>query len=358
MPPLLVGLDAGGSGTRAVLASADGMLLAFGLGGPSGHAGDAASLHRLRRALSTALEPISHYLKNASRPRTTTLRIHAGLRGLSVDARRTTALAELTRLFPDQPASVSNDALIAQWGGLGGQPGVALLAGTGSIALARSADGRSARGGGYGYLLGDEGSAFWLGRAALAASLLALDGRGPPTSLSERLPEAAQQSSVADMVGWLYAARSPVPPLAQLAPVVTRAATDGDGVALDLVQRAARDLAQIAASAARQLWPTAPPEPLLVARCGGVWAAGACLLEPFERELRALLPSARSIAPRLPPVGGALLLALHAQTKAAQTNAPPDPAVVDALARAFAQASPSPRSTTSPAPRRTRRRRP
>src|SRR4051812_43757108 len=138
--PLFVGIDAGGSGTRAALASADGEVLAVGLGGPSGVLGGSAGLRQLRRALADAVAPIEAYL--AAQPRAGRLLvIHAGLRGLSIPSRRSAALEELSARFPSQPVTVSNDAVIAQSGGLGGMPGVAVLAGTGSIALARSADG-------------------------------------------------------------------------------------------------------------------------------------------------------------------------------------------------------------------------
>jgi N-acetylglucosamine kinase-like BadF-type ATPase len=306
MAPLYVGLDAGGSGTRAALASASGELIAIGQGGPSGVLGGAAGQRILRRALAEALAPI------VSGARSEPVTVHAGLRGLSIPGRREAALAELQAHFPRQRISISNDALIAQWGGLGGQPGVALLAGTGSIALARHADGREARSGGYGYLVSDEGGAFWLGREAIGASLRALDGRGPPTALAQGLLRATRQENLLDLVGWLYRGHSQVERVAHLAPSVTRAATLNDPVARDIVKRGAHALADLASSAARQLWADAPPNPLHVARCGGVWTAGDVLRKPFDRALRRTLPTGRSSPPRLSPVGGALLLAMRA----------------------------------------------
>jgi N-acetylglucosamine kinase len=245
------------------------------------------------------------------------------MRGLSVPGRRAAALAELAARVPGARVNVSNDALIAQWGGLGGDQGVAVLAGTGSIALARAADGRDARSGGYGHLVSDEGGAYWLGRAGVAACLAALDGRAAPTALSDLLPQATGQQSAGDLVGWLYSGRDPVRRLARLAPLVTRAANAGDAVAIEIVQRGARALADLATAAARGVWGDSPPRPLLVARCGGVWAAGRLLVEPFEAAVRTKLPAAHTIAPRLAPVGGAVLLAMvsHERLDQAQITA-------------------------------------
>jgi N-acetylglucosamine kinase-like BadF-type ATPase len=193
---------------------------------------------------------------------------------------------------------VSNDAVIAQWGGLGGQPGVAVLAGTGSIALARGADGREARSGGYGYLVSDEVSGYWLGREAIAACLKALDGRAPPTALADSLIAATKRASVADLVGWLYSGQSQVRRSAPLAPLVARAADAGDAVAIDILERAARALAELVLAATRQVWGDAPPHPLPVARCGGVWAAGPRLVEPFDRAVQSMGSGASFVQPR------------------------------------------------------------
>jgi N-acetylglucosamine kinase-like BadF-type ATPase len=326
MAPLYVGLDVGGSGTRAALATVDGRVLAVGFGGPSGHRGGAAGHRVLQRALAGALAPIQAHVGAQA------CVVHVGLRGLSIPGRRETALAELAARLPGARVTVSNDALVAQWGGLGGHEGVAVLAGTGSIALARSADGRQARGGGYGHLVSDEGGGFWLGRAAVAACLRALDGRAPPTTLSESVPRLTGQQSLAGVVGWLYSGRDPVRRLARLAPEVGRAAAAGDAVAIEILRRGARALAELAAAAVRGVWADTPPSPLLVARCGGVWAAGQPLVKTFDEGLRQELPTAQSIAPRLPPTGGAILLAMGADNLPASDG--PD-AVLEELSRSF-----------------------
>jgi glucosamine kinase len=321
---LYVGIDAGGTGTRAAVAAADGMLLAIGEEGSSGTDGGADGQRLLRNRLAWVLEPLE------AQTRSRRCVVHLGMRGLSVTDRRAAALAELHQRLPQARLEVTNDAAIALAGGLAGQEGVAVLAGTGSIAFARRGDGKEFRAGGFGYLLGDEGGGYWLGREALAASLRSLEGRGPATTLGNRLRRTLGVQSVADMVGWLYRGHDQVPRLARLAPQVARAASGGDAVAVDLVTRAAHALAELASSAARLAWSDAPPDPLLVVRCGGIWSIGPLLIEPFERELTERLPSARGVSPRLPPVGGAILLAMTAD------RGPVGDDVVNTLAEAFA----------------------
>src|SRR5215207_726245 len=242
---LFVGIDLGGSGTRAALATADGDVLATGLGGPSGADGGATGRRHIERALAAALAPIA--------PRVGTARcvVHVGVRGLSIPGRRDAVLVDLSARLPHAEVHVSNDATTAVWGGLGGGEGVAVLAGTGSIAMARSADGREARSGGYGYLVGDEGSGYWLGREAFTACLRALDRRGPPTQLCDLVCEAAQQHTAIELVGWLYGGRDQVPRLAGLAPLVSRAAERGDAQAIDILRRGAGALAGVGIAAAR-----------------------------------------------------------------------------------------------------------
>jgi N-acetylglucosamine kinase len=179
-----------------------------------------------------------------------------------------------------------------------------VIAGTGSIALAReNAHGQQARAGGYGYLLGDDGSAFWIGREAVRAALAAGEGRGPASGLSA--------------LG-KHAARLGVQDLAALAPKVSQAAAEGDLIAADILARAGQALAGLAIAAARGVWPDAARQPhgVKVATCGGVWQAGTLVQEPFRAALSNGLPGATPVQPALTPVGGALLLACRRAARA------------------------------------------
>ncbi|HEV7666751.1 MAG TPA: BadF/BadG/BcrA/BcrD ATPase family protein [Chloroflexota bacterium] len=333
MAVLYVGIDFGGSGTRAALATAEGEVLAAGQGGSAGLlGGGAAGRRQLTRSLDRALAAIGPLL---ARQRVV---IHVGTTGLSVPGRRDSIALELNTRFPSAEIRVTNDALIALWGGLGGREGVAVLAGTGSIALARSADGREARAGGWGYLLGDEGSGFWLGRAALLELLREREGRAAPQALTRAVVDAlglaAASATVSQVIAWTTAeSGDTVGRIASLAPLVSRAAAAGDPAAIQILAQAAQALAVMAAAAAYQLWPTAAPRPLGVVCRGGVWAAGALLADPFVAALREQGLTAALQRALLPPVGGALLLAMGAP------NQLPEPDVLERLVEGFASTS-------------------
>ncbi len=205
---------------------------------------------------------------------------------------------------------------------------MASWSGSGSIALARSDDGREGRAGGWGYLLGDEGSGYWLGREALAAYLRALEGREATGALAELVAGEINSRSVPETIAWLYAGDQQVVRVAALAPLVTRATARGDAVAVGTMRRAGQALADLATAAARQVWPAVLPEGLRVACCGGVWSAGDALAAPFASALSEWLPGARCTAPALSPVGGAVLLAMGADQH------PIGPGVLDNLREA------------------------
>jgi N-acetylglucosamine kinase len=305
-PRLYIGIDAGGSGTRAALAGADGGVLAVGSGGASNHLSGAAGRRRLGRALHAALSPLLASIGDQE------CVIHAGVTGIGIPGKPEGCLEAIHELLPRASVHLTNDAPVAVVGALADGAGVGVLAGTGSIALARTTDGREARAGGYGYLLGDEGSAFSIARTALARALLAVDGRGPGTRLTEMFQRQVGLDDVLGLPGWVYGGPHEVERLAKLAPLVSRAADEGDEVAMLVLEEAGEGLAQLAAAAARMLWPDSLPDAVPVATCGRVWQAGAHVRVPFERALLQRLPHACVILPALPPLGGALLLAMRA----------------------------------------------
>jgi N-acetylglucosamine kinase-like BadF-type ATPase len=130
--------------------------------------------------------------------------------------------------------------------------------------------------------------------------------------MTDLVASRVARSSVIETIGWLYTGQDQVARLAELAPLVSRAAGEGDQCASAILARAGRALAEIAAAAARQVWEGVPPESLTVTTCGGVWSAGRALDDAFAAALAKVLPGAGRAAPRLPPVGGAVLLAMGA----------------------------------------------
>lgn len=303
-----IGVDLGGSGTRAALADDTGQVLATGRG-PTGLHGDNPT--SARRAMATALEmalaPMRQLVGGKS------CAVCAGTRGLSIPDRRELLLLELKEQLPGAEVRVTNDAIIAFWGGLAGGEGIGVVAGSGSIAFARDRHGREGRAGGWGYILGDEGSGYWLGQQALLTYIRGLEGRSPHGPLWQAIARALGLTTITDVLAWFYGGQNQVERLAALAPVVSEAAEAHDQAALDILAQAGRSLAEQAAAAARQVWPTALPGAVRVIRAGGVWAAGHALEEAFVARLAATAPGAQLTPPSLPPVGGALLLAMGAE---------------------------------------------
>ena len=164
---------------------------------------------------------------------------------------------------------LADDAVTSHAGALSLGWGVSVVAGTGVAALAAPKQGRPKIIGGHGYLLGDEGGGFWIGRHGLRAALRWADGRGPDTALTG----AAERrfGALDDLHVRLHTGERPVNAIAQFAPDVLEAAAAGDAVAHDIIDEAAREL-------------------LLVARTGAVWAGADAVTVPLALGGRLLQP--------------------------------------------------------------------
>lgn len=200
---------------------------------------------------------------------------------------------------------IVNDAVVALVAGAPEGVGIVLVAGTGSIAYGIDPAGKTARAGGWGYLLGDEGSAFWLGHAAVRRGIRAADGRGPATALYDRIRERVGVEEPSGLVKWFYDQELSRNRVAELAGLVEEAAGEGDAAAEALLDEAAQHLARAAqAVAARLDFPS--PYPLVLA--GGAFRACPSLVGRLERRLE--LPRACPVRLAGEPAQGAVKLAL------------------------------------------------
>jgi N-acetylglucosamine kinase len=184
-----------------------------------------------------------------------------------------------------------------------------VIAGTGSIAYGRDAAGRTARAGGWGYVFGDEGGAFDIARQAVRAALRMEEGWGPPTALREALLDATGLASANQVLHEFYSPEWPRSRVAALAPLIDATATNGDSVALQILDRAAQDLALLAAAVRGQLWERG--DAVQVAYVGGVFRSGR-LLERF-RMLVEFEEGNQCHAPIHGPAAGALLEAYRSE---------------------------------------------
>jgi glucosamine kinase len=202
---------------------------------------------------------------------------------------------------------LAEDAVTAHAGALSGCPGVSLVVGTGVACLALRAGGEPRLFGGHGFLLGDEGGGFWIGRQGLAGVLRRHEGRGPETTLTE---VARQQHGQLDGLHVrLHDGPRPVHQIAMFAPDVLAAASSGDAVAEGIVDEAVRELQTVVRTAAG--WVGGQEVPV---------ALGGRLLRDGElrRRLQAALAAEPALAPREPegtPLDGAIWLGLSADPK-------------------------------------------
>jgi N-acetylglucosamine kinase-like BadF-type ATPase len=216
----------------------------------------------------------------------------------------------MRRIWHKTPTVVVNDALVALVAGAGEQAGVVVVAGTGSIAYGRDAGGRAARAGGWGYLLGDEGGGFWIGRAALSAVVRQFDQRGPATLLTDLVLKQMQLSTPAEVIHAIYDRGLQRHAIAGLAGVVQRATEAGDAVAGEILDRAASELAAAAASVVTRLGMRGDVFPTVLA--GGIFMGIPSLASGLMTRLAEVAPRSDVRRLEVEPARGAVTLALAA----------------------------------------------
>jgi N-acetylglucosamine kinase-like BadF-type ATPase len=176
-----------------------------------------------------------------------------GIAGVDRERDGQTIRSVVRRLGFRERVLIVNDALIALVAGGGIGPGLVLVSGTGSIAYGVSPDGVAARAGGWGSALGDEGSAYWIGRRALAAVTREADGRGPATRLTTLVLERLSLTRPQQLIAVIYEGGHDPRAIAELAAIVERARSEGDAVATEILRQAAAELTLAAASVVTRL---------------------------------------------------------------------------------------------------------
>jgi len=298
---LCLGIDGGQSSTTALIGDETGRVLGTGTAGPSNHA--AAGQGR-RKFIAAITDSLTQAAASAGLSETAFEAACLGLSGGPADKETLTRETIRAKRY-----LITHDAHIALAGATGGQPGIVVIAGTGSMAFGRNAAGVTARAGGWGYIFGDEGGAFDLVRQALRAILRNEEGWGPPTALREALLDAVLEKGAGgarnahQLLHRLYTDEYPRDRVAGWAALVDRAARAGDAVARDILGSAAQALATMTAAVRRQLFEKSGQ--VDICYCGGVFGS-IPLLERF-RMLVELEEGNRVSAPRHSPAEGALL---------------------------------------------------
>lgn len=300
---LLLAIDGGQTATKSLIARADGTVLGRGLGGPSDHFHIEGGVEKNRRAITGAIDDA---LSSTGCAPERVVAAGLGLTGAGSNVTDIAAGIVRERLSPRE-IRVEPDVVTNLAGASGGEPGVVLIAGGGSIGYGVTAQGDEAVAGGYGFLLGDEGSAFNIGLRAIAAASRGADRRAEPTALQQVVADHFDIERMRQLPRIVYAAGFSRERISLLAPKIVQTAEAGDAAAIEIVRNAGEELARTALGVIRQLF--VPGTPVGVYMTGGVFKAGNLLLEPFRTLLQSEWPGAEPREPRFPPAVGALILA-------------------------------------------------
>jgi N-acetylglucosamine kinase-like BadF-type ATPase len=294
-PQLLIGIDAGGTSTKcmAVIEKTTATIV----GGPGnfvsiGQNGFALLLRALQKDLkkATGLDP-----KEAAG-------VCIGGAGLGRQHERFAAEAIAKKLFPHAAIVVTDDATLFLWAAFGAKPGIAVMAGTGSICMGRGEDARTVRAGGWGPYLGDPGSAFAIGRRAIVHALAVRDGVEKPSPLVDAV---AQHFAVTDALSVLTHIGTGGPGvIASLAPCVLQAAALGEKVAARIVADEAAALATFVKGVYLHL-----DSRVAAVACGGGLFENTYFADAGTRAIRNVVGAVRVSVPHTLPVEGAILLA-------------------------------------------------
>jgi N-acetylglucosamine kinase-like BadF-type ATPase len=295
-----IGMDGGGTKTAAVIISAEGNILAEHVSGPSNF-----QIIGVEKAAKIILELVRECCSSVQCTTTAVAGVTVGLTGAGrpVDQERmakgvlAAARAAGMKL---RGLAVESDARIALEGAFKGGAGIILIAGTGSIAFV----------GGWGRILGDEGSGYFIGRSGLTAVTRHLDGRSTPTLLTKMMAREFGLKTQADIIAAVYRNNFDV---AAVAPLVLKAAGKSDEVCMAIVAQAVWELGEHIRAMSMLLQPsvlTSIKRKIPIAFIGGLIANPTLLSDLLGRHTREEIRSVQRIEPMAPPMYGAALMAL------------------------------------------------
>jgi N-acetylglucosamine kinase-like BadF-type ATPase len=296
----VLGIDVGGSKTSCLLARDDGEIVASAReeGANLQGVGELA----LEKVLHTVME------KTIADQNIRPSAICLGIAGVDRASDEAVVRSIMNRIGYKARILVVNDALIALQAGIGDDPGIVIVSGTGSIAYGRNTEGEAARAGGWGYVLGDEGSGYWIGRLALRAVVRHADGRGRPTALTDKLLAHFHAHRAAELIQKIYHDDVGPRAIAALARYVEDARREGDAVATAILSRAVDELITAATAVMTRL--SLKDTPFSFVLAGGMFHAVPWLCDQLKLLLPSLAAHSRTIRLETDPATGAVQLAI------------------------------------------------
>jgi len=300
----VVGVDGGGTKTEYVLLDLSGNIIGRTRGENTNI--QIIGAEKLKERLTAGFDTLLHS-SNVSIDKVAQLFL--GLAG----AGRVAEQDQIRTLFDGTPfagkITVDSDAMVALAGAFGTAPGIIIISGTGAICFGKGVDGKIARSGGWGYLLGDEGSGYYIGRAAIIAALKDLDGRGDKTKLRKELEQHFKLSSIDKIIPLVYQNKIDRVAIANLAPIVFEMAEQGDAIAADIIRKTGQELGILARAVAQQL--NFENDEVKVALVGSVFKQKELLINEISKELFEISWNIEISDPMFAPQFGAALMALR-----------------------------------------------
>lgn len=304
-----LGIDGGQSHTTALIANGDGFIVARGISGPSNHTREPGGRERLERAVSESVGDALRAAGLLERGFIGDFHFHSA--HLAMTGEPEDKLEIISHLLHAEYLIVDHDAPGALAGALAGENGVIVLAGTGSVAYGEMQISpqtlRQARVGGNGYMFGDEGSGFWLGKESLRLAIYYEDRDAAEAgTLAAALCTHFKRDNLKAIAEDFYAGTISRDQIASFTTRLDRLARQGDEMATQLLQQAASDLSELAEATVLKLGATR--RRVQVSYGGGVFNS-KLLLRHFKTTLKQRIPKAQIVTPHFGPDGGALLLA-------------------------------------------------
>jgi len=302
----VVGIDGGGTKTVGVLADDKGLIHAAATTGATNPNG--VGYERTEQEIKALLTELA---RQAPSQFSELSFLFAGMSGVDREPDKIRMSEIYSRYLPDScRILVDNDAVNALYSGTLGEPGVVHISGTGSITFGVNHNGERARVGGWGYLMGDEGSGFSIGRKILRAVFNEYDGHGNPTLLTNLILEQTEKTSVPDLIPLVYQHENPREIIASFSRLAVIAAEKGDAESQAILLSAGKEMGENNHHLIQKLF-TEKEEMVPVVLAGGVYTNAEWYIPAIKEELARLPFKTKIILPAHTPAGGSVLAALR-----------------------------------------------
>ncbi len=297
----VIGIDGGGTKTRALLATPDGDILAEANTGPSN-----PQIVGFDRAAHSIFNLVRECCGKISQPVKLVKSVVAGIGGIGRSEDKSQLIEALKSVsIYTKNIQLEHDARIALEAALPWRPGIVLISGTGSIAFYRTKDNLFLRSGGWGRVLGDDGSGYDLSREALRAVMLAYEERGKTTVLTDKVLKFFNIGMPDHLISAIKRINGDIAPIA---PLILESAQENDTVALEILENGANELVMLIQTLINQ---HAPEGKITLAFEGGLLDKDNVYSSLVRRKLKEKFPSLYVQKPKFPPVYGALILAIN-----------------------------------------------